>query len=126
MLSPTGVEGRYNAFVTRPHFWCRGSRDAQLQHAVVLGGGMPLEDGLEALAARYYCSVCGVATTSETNLQVWPCTLVDLVPPRTSWPVLLGRSAWPALSSRELKSFKQQPGTLSTGTANAQAGMAWG
>jgi hypothetical protein len=45
-------------------------RHAQLQHAVVLGGGVPLEDGLEALAARYYCQVCGVATTSETNLQV--------------------------------------------------------
>ena len=47
-------------------------RHAQLQHAVVLGGGVPLEDGLEALAARYYCQVCGVATTSETNLQVRP------------------------------------------------------
>lgn len=51
-------------------YTCRDCRDAQLQHAVVLGGGMPLEDGLEALAARYYCQVCGVATTSETNLQV--------------------------------------------------------
>jgi hypothetical protein len=48
----------------------RRCRHAQLQHAVVLGGGVPLEDGLEALAARYYCQVCGVATTSETNLQV--------------------------------------------------------
>lgn len=48
----------------------RCCRHAQLQHAVVLGGGVPLEDGLEALAARYYCQVCGVATTSETNLQV--------------------------------------------------------
>ena len=45
-------------------------RDAQLQHAVVLGGGLPLEDGLASLAARYYCHACGVATTSETNLQV--------------------------------------------------------
>lgn len=43
---------------------------SQLQHAVVLGGGQPLGDGLAAIAARYYCEVCGVATTSENNLQV--------------------------------------------------------
>ena len=43
---------------------------SQLQHAVVLGGGQPLGDGLAAIAARFYCEVCGVATTSENNLQV--------------------------------------------------------
>lgn len=51
--------------------WKKGEalRDAQLQHAVVLDGKVPLDDSLAAIAARYYCEVCGVATTSETNLQ---------------------------------------------------------